>query len=256
MKICQRCNSRLNIYQKMALKDYNDQLGEKILNQNKFINLIFQKKNLDIDLKYFVSLTKFEFLEIRKILSKYPCYSSLRLNNSLRQNNRTSEILENTLEIFSNNLSNFTDCKIIELRNLTITTNKSIKILYNIFKKNKGFEQVSIISCYFDFNTLSKKWSFYTLIQGLYSHSTLENLNLINNNIPDDYNSIIICNFVENQNYKFKTRNWKKTLHNDYTLNNLPLKYNLGAISSIILSHNNLGIKFAENIIPILENDV
>ena len=56
MKICQRCNSRLNIYQKMALKDYNNQLGEKILNQNKFINLIFQKKNLDIDLKYFVSL--------------------------------------------------------------------------------------------------------------------------------------------------------------------------------------------------------
>ena len=135
MKICQRCNSRLNIYQKMALKDYNNQLGEKILNQNKFINLIFQKKNLDIDLKYFVSLTKFEFLEIGKILSKYPCYSSLRITNSLRQNNRTSEILENTLEIFSNNLSNFTDCKIIELRNLTITTNKSIKILYNIFKK-------------------------------------------------------------------------------------------------------------------------
>ena len=135
MKICQRCNSRLNIYQKMALKDYNNQLGENILNQNKFINLIFQKKNLDIDLKYFVSLTKFECLEIGKILSKYPCYSSLRITNSLRQNNRTSEILENTLEIFSNNLSNFTDCKIIELRNLTITTNKSIKILYNIFKK-------------------------------------------------------------------------------------------------------------------------
>ena len=44
MKICQRCNSRLNIYQKMALKDYNDQLGEKILNKNKFINLIFKKK--------------------------------------------------------------------------------------------------------------------------------------------------------------------------------------------------------------------
>ena len=256
MKICQRCNSRYNLSQKMASKEYNSLLGEVIINNNKCIDFLFLKKNLDIDLKYFTQLTKTEFLELSKIMSKYPCYTTLKISNSLRYNDKISEILENTLEIFTNNLSKFSDCKVIELRNLQITTNKSIRILYNIFKKNKGFEQVSIISCYFNFNTTSTKWNFYTLIQGLYSHITLENLNLINNCIPDDYNSKIIVNFIKNQNYKFKTKNWKKTLHSDFNLMNIPVRYNLGAISSIILSHNNLGINFTENIIPTLENDV
>ena len=68
MKICQRCNSRYNLSQKMASKEYNSLLGEVIINNNKCIDFLFLKKNLDIDLKYFTQLTKTEFLELSKIM--------------------------------------------------------------------------------------------------------------------------------------------------------------------------------------------
>ena len=45
MKICQRCNSRYNLSQKMASKEYNNLLGETITNNNKCIDFLFLKKN-------------------------------------------------------------------------------------------------------------------------------------------------------------------------------------------------------------------
>ena len=125
---------------------------------------------------------------------------------------------------------------------------------------NEGFylkrKQLNVCTEYHNkTNITPHHYTIKSIFQGIYAHPTIQHIYFADNDIPDAYCEGLV-HMLTNQNNKLKIKNWSHTLHTQYTLSSLPLKYNLNTLSLIDLSHNKLSNVFAKELSVLIESDI
>ena len=124
-----------------------------------------------------------------------------------------------------------------------------------LYTKHKHTPAISNVYTEYSNSNTTQHHSIKSIFQGIYAHPSIQHIYLSDNSIPDvDCEGLV--QMLTNQNNKLKIKNWSHTLHTQYTLNSLPLKYNLNTLSLIDLSHNKLSSIFAKELATLIESDL